>query len=365
MSSFQNANEKFNKDIQWLFEDLDKLTKTFSFDNLQNIDKRIALIISNDEYAVLCKDDHLFKKSFESLQKCHSIIRAKQNSGKESLSPLACVALYHRILSAISPKFKDDPDFVDSLSYKQLNQAIAENNREGIREFIIRHCIDVNKGENSSPLEIALMNGSSNILDILEEAGGDLTNPLLINTILASLPWHTVEDRMSSIAALCKRGLDLNSRYQDREGKWKIILADLVGSELITPEVLQKLIDMGADVNRAAVEGETQTVLEYAISNNRFDLAKCLLYNGAIVRKPNLLPNELLGPFLIRNQVFQRLAEEEQLPILKQVPILEVNPDDILKLISNYALSEEEVLKNKAFKDKLLQGCLKQDQEIA
>uniref|UniRef100_A0A1A8MKS5 Ankyrin repeat and SOCS box containing 6 n=1 Tax=Nothobranchius pienaari TaxID=704102 RepID=A0A1A8MKS5_9TELE len=148
--------------------------------------------------------------------------------------------------------------FVEGISYALFK--VAERGLEYAAEILLQYGADINFEDPVSyynPLHIAVLRNRPNMLRLLVGHGADIEKR---DRIHESSPLDLASEeseRLPCLLTLLDLGADVNA--QDKNGKTPLLhaLASSDGLTVHNTESIQLLLEKGADINAATVDGET------------------------------------------------------------------------------------------------------------
>jgi ankyrin repeat protein len=163
----------------------------------------------------------------------------------------------------------------------ELISAIMYQNLEKTKELINKG-VNINyqdKTYGSTPLILACQYGFVDIAKFLIEKGADV-NLQANNGYTPLIAAAGVSEELTDL--LLSKGADINLKLEDGTGALTTSIVGIL-MDRVTTNVAKNLLDKGADINESSKSGKTEgyTVLMMAARNNKPDLVKFLVKNGA------------------------------------------------------------------------------------
>ena len=179
------------------------------------------------------------------------------------------------LLLTVSVNFgQDGSELISSIMYQNL-----EKTKE-----LVNKGVDINyqdKTYGSTPLILACQYGFVDIAKFLIEKGADV-NLQANNGYTPLIAAAGVSEELTDL--LLSKGADLQLKLEDGTGAFTTAIVGIL-MERVTTTAAKKLLDKGADINESPKNGRAEgyTVLMMAARNNKPDLVKFLVKNGADV----------------------------------------------------------------------------------
>lgn len=171
---------------------------------------------------------------------------------------------------------------VDDEGYTPLHRAMAERSDDIIDVYVQtlgnQADFDVLSQQGDTPLMIAVRTGFVRSVDKLVAAGADVTtqNPAGASALHVALEQSENNMSMTLATALQTRGINPDT-LADKDGNTPLHIA----ARMDATAVIEKLLEMGADIDRPNAAGETP--LHLAVRNTHFSAISTLVERGAKV----------------------------------------------------------------------------------
>jgi ankyrin repeat protein len=151
---------------------------------------------------------------------------------------------------------------------------LVEQNRLELVKRLIENGVNINKtaADGYAPLDAAILNGNTAMVQLLVDSGADVTSP---RRGCAPLNLAARQKRVDIIRLLVNAGADTEALW---EGKTALMIATINADV----ETVQVLLTLGADIE-ARQEREETTPLMLAVEYGHADVAEILIDAGADV----------------------------------------------------------------------------------
>lgn len=152
----------------------------------------------------------------------------------------------------------------------------ANNSNAAMVDFLIERGASINEcdGDGRTPLIIAVQNGYVTLVDKCLDHGADLDHR--DNSDRSALCWAVAKGFIDIVRKLSGEATDFNAVFDKRSFRETLLCQAAKHGKL---EIVNYLLDCGADIDKANVYKETPLML--AAQSGRFDVARLLIERGA------------------------------------------------------------------------------------